>query len=167
MCPCAATRPTAPDTSSQLKRAPVLPCVPQHRTPPPSSGGLRCCHVTHNSGPCLLAREGSGAAMRPMALNFASRLERALVLPHVPQLRTPPPSSGKLRCYHASRSTLRIVGNKNNNPGHAARPACYRGRCVRYQGKLTPWTYKMCGRWRIKYKQDVWTGGYRAIAVWR
>jgi hypothetical protein len=45
----ATTCPTALNPTSLLGRAPVLPCVPQHRTLPPYSGGLRCCHVSRGS----------------------------------------------------------------------------------------------------------------------
>jgi hypothetical protein len=65
------------------------------------------CHVSHGSGPCLSTKEGSRAIMCHMALGPAkegsgadtcpaapdpvSQPRRALVLPCVPQLRTPPP----------------------------------------------------------------------------
>jgi hypothetical protein len=42
------------DPASLLGRAPVLPHVPLHRTPPPCSRGHQCCHVLHGSGPRLL-----------------------------------------------------------------------------------------------------------------
>jgi hypothetical protein len=54
----ATTCPSAPDPASLLRRAPALPRVPQLWTPPPCSGGLRCCYVSLGSGPCLPAREG-------------------------------------------------------------------------------------------------------------
>jgi hypothetical protein len=51
-----------------LQMALVLPRVTRLRTPPPYSGGLRFCHMSHGSGPCLPAREGSGAVTCPMTL---------------------------------------------------------------------------------------------------
>jgi hypothetical protein len=65
------TCPTAPNPASLLGRAPVPPRVTRLRTPPPSSGGLRCCHLSHGYGPRLTAREGSGVATCPMALDPA------------------------------------------------------------------------------------------------
>jgi hypothetical protein len=73
----------ASDPVSLLGRAPVLPRVTWFRTLPPCSVGLRCCHVSHGSGPCLLAQEGSSAAMCPTALNHASLLRRAPMLSNV------------------------------------------------------------------------------------
>jgi hypothetical protein len=76
--------PTIPDPTSLLERAPMPPHIPWLRTPSPGasvlphvpslqtlslcSEGLLCCHESHGSGPCLPARRGSGAAMRPAAL---------------------------------------------------------------------------------------------------
>jgi hypothetical protein len=90
----ATTCPVASEPASLLRRAPILPCVTWLQTPPPSSRGLRCCHVPRGSGPRLTAQEGSGTATCPAAMDPASLLGRALVLPHVPQLQTPPPCSG-------------------------------------------------------------------------
>jgi hypothetical protein len=101
----AATCPTAPELASLLGRAPTLPCVPRLGTLPPCSGGLRCCHVSHGSGPCLPAREGSGAATCPMTPDPASLLGRAPALPRVLRHRTPPPCSGGLRRCHVSHDT--------------------------------------------------------------
>jgi hypothetical protein len=64
--------PTAPDLTSLQMRVPVLPRVLQPRTSPTNRGGLRRCHVTYGSGPCLPAELGSGAAMCPMALDLTS-----------------------------------------------------------------------------------------------
>jgi hypothetical protein len=41
----------------------------------------------------------------PVAPNSASLPRRAPVLPRVPRLRTPPPCSGGLQCYHVSHSS--------------------------------------------------------------
>jgi hypothetical protein len=79
----AATCPTASDPASLLKRAPMLPCVTRLRTSPPCSGGLRCCHVSHSSGPCLPALEGSGSATCPTAPDHAFLLRRAPALSRV------------------------------------------------------------------------------------
>jgi hypothetical protein len=75
-----ATSPTVPDPASLLGRAPVLPRVTQLRTLPPYSGGLRCCHVPHGSGPCLPAREGSYAVTCPACLRGmqALRIKKCL-----------------------------------------------------------------------------------------
>jgi hypothetical protein len=40
----------------------VVSRVSRLQTPPPCSGGLRCCHVSHDFGPRFLAQESSGAA---------------------------------------------------------------------------------------------------------
>jgi hypothetical protein len=105
MHPCTATCPTAPDPASLPRRALALPHVPWLWTLPPCSRGLRCCHMSHGSGPRLPAWEGSGAATYRMALDPASLLERALVLPCAPRLRTWPPYSGGLRCCHVPHSS--------------------------------------------------------------
>jgi hypothetical protein len=80
----AATCPTAPDSASLLGRAPVLLRVTQLRTPSPNSGGLWCCHVPHDTGPYLSAREGFDAVMCPVTLRGlrALRIKKGLaVLP--------------------------------------------------------------------------------------
>jgi hypothetical protein len=102
----------------------VHPCTVT--CPASCSGGLGCCHMSHGSGPRLLAREGSGTATCHTALDPASLHGRAPVLPcvitsdsppcsgglqfcHVPhgpgpclppRLRTPPPCSGGLQFCH-------------------------------------------------------------------
>jgi hypothetical protein len=118
--PCTTMCPTAPNPASLPRWAPTLPRAPRPRTSPPCLGSLRCCHVSHDSGSRLPAREGSGATTCHMAPNFTSLLGRALVLLHahgsgsrlpaqgggapvlscVTWLQTPPPCSGGLRCYH-------------------------------------------------------------------
>jgi hypothetical protein len=80
----AATCPTAPDLASLLGRAPVLSRVTRLQTPPPYSEGLRCCYVSHSSGPRLPTREGSGAAMCPTTLDPTSLLGRASTLSCAP-----------------------------------------------------------------------------------
>jgi hypothetical protein len=57
-----------------------------------------CCHVPCNTGPCLPAKVGSGAATCPVALNPAFLIGRPPAPPRVPWLRTPPPYKGELRC---------------------------------------------------------------------
>jgi hypothetical protein len=86
-----ATCPAAPNLASLSRTAPVLPHVPWLRTSPPCQGGLRYCHVSHGSGPCLPVKEGSSAATCPVAPDLASLLRRAPVLSCVPRLRTSPP----------------------------------------------------------------------------
>jgi hypothetical protein len=103
--PRTATWPTAPDPASQHGRASEVPCVPQLQTPPPSSGGLRCCHTIRNSGLHHPPREGSGAATCFAAPDPASQLGRAPVLPHGLQLWTPPPSTEGLRCCCVFRNS--------------------------------------------------------------
>jgi hypothetical protein len=97
--------PTALDPASLLRRAPTLLCASCPQTPPPCSGGLRCRHVSHGSGPRLPAREGSGAAMFPTALDPASLLRRASVLPRVARLLTPPSCSAGLWCCYVSHGS--------------------------------------------------------------
>jgi hypothetical protein len=104
-----ATCPMALDPASLLERASVLPHVTRLRIPPSCLGGLRCCHVSHGSRPCLPALEGSGAAMCPTAPNLASLFGRALVLSRAPQLWTPPPCSRGLRRCHMYRDPHRTV----------------------------------------------------------
>jgi hypothetical protein len=74
-------------------------------TLPSYQGGLRRCHVSHSTEPHLPIREGSSAAMWPMALDLASLLGRAPVLPRVLLLQTSPPSRGGLRCYNVSHGS--------------------------------------------------------------
>jgi hypothetical protein len=88
------------------RRIATCPTVPN---PASCSGGLRHCHVSHDFGCCLPAREGSNAAMYPMALDPASLLGRAPVLPHVLRLQILHPySRGLRRCHmsHGCRSCL-------------------------------------------------------------
>jgi hypothetical protein len=113
--PRTATCPAALDPASLTRRAPVLPRATRLRTSPPCSGGLRCCHVPHGSGPRLSAWEGSGAAMCHTAPNPAYLLGRAPVLPRVPRLRILPPCSlleGGWRC-HVSHDSQRVADLKN------------------------------------------------------
>jgi hypothetical protein len=84
--PHAALCPTVSDLATSLGRAPLPPHFPWLRTPPPYMGGLRCHHASRDSGPRLPAREGFEASMRPMTLDPASPLVRALSLPRVSQL---------------------------------------------------------------------------------
>jgi hypothetical protein len=55
------------DPASPLRRAPTLPCLPQHWTAPRRLRGLRCCHMSFGSGPCPASEVGSNAYMCPMA----------------------------------------------------------------------------------------------------
>jgi hypothetical protein len=64
-----------------------------------------CCHVSHGSELSLPAREGSGAATCPMAMDNASLLVRALMMPCAPQLQTPSHCSGGLWCCHVPRGS--------------------------------------------------------------
>jgi hypothetical protein len=69
-----------------------MPCIPRLWILPPCSGGLRRCHVFRGSRSCLPAREGSDTATCPTALDPASLLGRASMLPRVLQLYGPQPS---------------------------------------------------------------------------
>jgi hypothetical protein len=84
MLPRTATCPAAPNLTSLTKRVPVLPRVPQFQTLPPCRGGHRCYHVSRGSGSLLPTEKGSSVAMCPIALDLASPLRRALMLPPVP-----------------------------------------------------------------------------------
>jgi hypothetical protein len=78
----------------------ALPRAMRLRTLPPYLGRRRHYHVHHGTRPLLPAREGSGAATCRMASDPTSLFRNAPMLSHVTWLRTPPPSSGGLRCYH-------------------------------------------------------------------
>jgi hypothetical protein len=79
---------------------PCRPGIPAYRLE--SKTRKTYCHMSYNVRSCLSAREGSGAATCPTALNPASLLRRAPTLPHVPQLQILPPYSGGLRRCHVS-----------------------------------------------------------------
>jgi hypothetical protein len=100
-------------------------------TLPPYRGGLWRYHVPHDFGPRLPAREGSSAVTCHMALNPASLLRRAPVLPHAPWLRTLPTCSGELLCGHVSRDPQKVAGLKDKErlswPTYAARLVCFQG----------------------------------------
>jgi hypothetical protein len=83
MHPCTDMSPATPNPASLLRLAPALPRAPRLQTPPPCLGGLRCCHLSHDSRPRLPVREGSSVAMCPTTPDSASLLER-------------------VRCYHVS-----------------------------------------------------------------
>jgi hypothetical protein len=57
------------------------------------------------SEPASLLREGSDVVMCPKALDPVSRPRKALVLPRVTRLQTPPHHPGELQHYHASLGT--------------------------------------------------------------
>jgi hypothetical protein len=102
------TYPTALDPASLLRSASALPRVPRLWILPPCLRGLRRCHVSHGSGSCLPAREGSGAATCPTALITAYLFGRALTLPCVPQIQILPPAqegSSAVTCPTASSLT--------------------------------------------------------------
>jgi hypothetical protein len=91
--------PVALNPACPMRRAPVVPHVPQFQTSPPCQGGfycfhvscgsgprlpmLRCCHVSYGSRPCLSVGEGSSGASSPMVLD-------------------PPPHWRGHRCCHES-----------------------------------------------------------------
>jgi hypothetical protein len=91
----------------RFNRAPLsVPCrpgTPAYRLE--SKTRKMYCHMPYIIGSCHPAREGTNAAMCPMALDPASLLVRALVLPRVMWLWILPPYSGGLWCYHVSRGS--------------------------------------------------------------
>jgi hypothetical protein len=88
----------------------VLLRVPQLRTLPPYSEGLRCYHVSHDFGPYLPTKADTDAAMCSSASDPASQFRRAPTLPCVPRLRIPPPYSGGLRrCYVSPNKIITIT----------------------------------------------------------
>jgi hypothetical protein len=117
--------PVALNPACPMRRAPVVPHVPQFQTSPPCQGGfycfhvscgsgprlpmLRCCHVSYGSRPCLSVGEGSSGASSPMVLDPPPQLKRAPTLSHVPWLRTCSPHSGWLRCCHMSHGSRRAL----------------------------------------------------------
>jgi hypothetical protein len=74
------------DLPSLLRRASVLPRIPQLQTSSFCREGLRCCHVSSGIGPRLPIEEGSDAATCPVALDLVSPLRRAPVLSCVQRL---------------------------------------------------------------------------------
>jgi hypothetical protein len=128
---CAITYPVDLDTASLLRRVSVLLHTTWLWITPFCSGGFQCCHMSHGFGPRLLIREGSDVTMCYTALEPTSLLERALMLPRAPQLRTLSPCSGGFRCCHVSRDPQRPVNLKNKEmlswPTYAVRPACFQG----------------------------------------
>jgi hypothetical protein len=131
-----------------------LPHVPWNQTPPPYSGGLRRCHVSHSSGTHLPAWEGSIATTCPMAPYPISLLRKFLVLPCVPRLQTPPPCSGGLRHCHVSCDPQRAAALKNKErlswPNYAAGLACFQGVTACFRDACHPSHHGM---------QDVRVGG--------
>jgi hypothetical protein len=88
----------------------VLLRVPQLRTLPLYSEGLRCYHVSRDSGPYLPTKADTGAAMCPSAPDPASQLRRDPTLPCVPRLQILPPYSGGLRrCYVSPNKIITIT----------------------------------------------------------
>jgi hypothetical protein len=68
-CSSAAMCPMVPDPASQLGRTLVQPHVLWLRTPPLSTDGLQCCHVSHGSGSRLPMWAVSDAVICPAALS--------------------------------------------------------------------------------------------------
>jgi hypothetical protein len=65
----AATCPMAPTPESQLGAARVLPCGPWRQLPPPDTWQLRSCHMSRDSGSCLLAQGSFRATTCPIELD--------------------------------------------------------------------------------------------------
>jgi hypothetical protein len=65
-----------------------------------------CCRVSRGIRPCRAVRDGFSAVTRLAAPDPASMHGRAPEVPHAPQLLTPPPRSGELRCHHVPCSYL-------------------------------------------------------------
>jgi hypothetical protein len=77
----------APDPSPSPRKTLALSCVQRLRTLHRYLGGVRRCHTSFNTGPCLAVKEGSDADTRPSALD-RTHLE------------------GGLRCCHVSHGSL-------------------------------------------------------------
>jgi hypothetical protein len=132
----ATTCPAALDPASLLERALMLPLISRLWILPPYSRGLQHSHVSSGSESYLPAREGSDAAMCPTAPDPASLLGRALVLPHDPWHRTPPPYLGGFWLCHTSYGSLWATDIKNKErlscPTYAARLMCFQGMPAHY-----------------------------------
>jgi hypothetical protein len=127
---------SAPDLTSLMRWATVLPRVPRSQTSPPCWGELRCCHVSRNPGSRLLAEASPGAATRSSALDLVSLLRWASVLPRVPRLRALPSWEGSFAVVMSPTALggLWTTGIKErfSCPRHAARLACFQGTLMRY-----------------------------------
>jgi hypothetical protein len=138
MHPHTATCPMAPDHASRLRLAPALPHALRLWTSHPGSGQLWRCHVSYGSGPRLSAKVGSDVVMCPMALDLASWLRWALVLPSVLWLRTLPPGWGGLQRCHVSHGSMWAASLKNkekpSGPACTARHACFQCMHASFQG---------------------------------
>jgi hypothetical protein len=83
---------------------------PEDRVPPHTCSNSRQaaghastrCRISCSLEPHLPAEVGSSAIMCIVALDLASLLRRALMLPRVPQFQTLPPWRDELRCCHVS-----------------------------------------------------------------
>jgi hypothetical protein len=137
--------PVAPDPASLLMRAPALPRAPWLWTMPPCSGGLRRGHVPRGSGPCIPAREGSGAATFTAAPDPASLFRRVSGPRRAPRLWTLTPFSEGLRRCHMSHDSQLATSLRNKErsscPRYATRLTCFQGTLTRYRG-----TCKTCGQ---------------------
>jgi hypothetical protein len=75
---------TASNPASLFGRALMLPRITRLQTPPSYSGGLRCYHEPHSSGPCLPARGvgASSAVTCPMTFRGqrALRIKKGLAI---------------------------------------------------------------------------------------
>jgi hypothetical protein len=116
--------------SLNLRWAPASPHILRPRTSPPCWGELRHCHISLNSGPCLLDEVSSDAATCSMAPGSAF-------------LR------GKLRCCHMSHSPRWAVDHRNkeklNCSRHAAKLACFQGMLVHYWSACKTCRSLQCG----------------------
>jgi hypothetical protein len=98
-------RPGTPTYKLQVKTSSsacitTLPRALWLRTSPSCWDGLRRCHVSYGSGLRLPTEVGSGVATCPTALDLASTLRWAPMLPHVLMPRTSPFGWGGLwRCH--------------------------------------------------------------------
>jgi hypothetical protein len=123
-------------------------------TTPLCRGGIRCHHVSCGPVPHILAEVSFDAVMCPSALDLASLMRWALVLPRVtwlwalsfwegssgaaicPTARDSAFLKGELLCCHVSHGPWRAVNHRNKEklscPRHAARLACFQGTLVRY-----------------------------------
>jgi hypothetical protein len=83
----------------------ALPCALQLRTMHLCQGGLRRCHVSYSSGPCLPVEVGSSAATCLMTPDLAPLLKWAPVPLHVQWLRISLRGRRGLRHRHMSRDS--------------------------------------------------------------
>jgi hypothetical protein len=120
--------PAVLDPTSLPRWAPTMSRALQFWTLPPYRDGLQCYPVPCGSGPCLLAKMGSGVTACPAAPDLTSLLRRPPTLPRVLWLRASLPRQDRLQCYHVSRGLLWATGLEHKErPSYVARLTCFQG----------------------------------------